>query len=97
MSNRISSLSISDSKDPAHDDVLIWAYMERVTNKTEIRGRLMGPRCAYSSTVEVAYPIRMVKHEYGKEDHPYVSTQVIIPEPCFWEPETPFLYQGIIE
>jgi len=98
MSNRIKSLSISDDLiDPTHAEVSFRVYTERVTNKTEIRGRLMGPRCAYSSTVEVAYPVRMVKHEYGKEDHPYIASRVIIPEPCFWEPESPFFYQGIVE
>src|SRR6266852_5537993 len=98
MSNCIRRLFISDHiKDPTHADVSLKVYTERVTNKTEIRGRLTGPRCAYSSTVEIAYPIHMIHHEYGKEDDPHISNRVTIPEPCIWEPETPFLYQGMIE
>jgi hypothetical protein len=53
----------------------------------EIRGRLMGPRCPFASTVEVAYPVRPV----GSQG------QVIIPEPSLWEPLCPFLYEGPVE
>jgi hypothetical protein len=46
----------------------------------EIRGRLTGPRCAYTTTIEVAYHVR--------------DNRVIIPEPSWWDPESPFLYRG---
>lgn len=49
----------------------------------ELRGRLVGPTCEYSTTVEVAYPIR-----HGR---------IFIPEPAWWDTESPFLYAGPIE
>jgi hypothetical protein len=60
----------------------------------EVRGRLTGPRCLYSETIEVAYPLR--PHPMPEQpDTTYL--RVIIPEPSFWEPETPFLYHGSVE
>jgi hypothetical protein len=49
----------------------------------EIRGRLMGPTCAVTTTIEVAYHIR--------------DNRVIIPEPAWWDPQSPFLYHGPAE
>lgn len=49
----------------------------------EIRGRLMGPTCAVTTTIEVAYRVR--------------DNRVIIPEPAWWDPQSPFLYGGPIE
>jgi hypothetical protein len=49
----------------------------------EVRGRLMGPSCPYSTTIEVAYHVR--------------ANRVIIPEPAWWDPQSPFLYRGPIE
>jgi hypothetical protein len=58
----------------------------------ELRGRLMGPRSAYAETVEVAYALRPLPREGER-----VRAQVLIPEPCFWSPEKPLLYQGPVE
>ena len=49
----------------------------------EIRGRLMGPTCAVTTTIEVAYHIR--------------NNRVTIPEPAWWDPQSPFLYRGPVE
>src|SRR5215211_6299878 len=49
----------------------------------EVRGRLTGPTCAYSTTVEVAYPVR--------------GNRVVIPEPAWWDTDSPFLYGGTVE
>ena len=54
----------------------------------EVRGRLMGPRCKGISTVEVAYPMRVVAH-------PVYC--VLIPEPVCWSAERPFVYEGPVE
>jgi hypothetical protein len=61
----------------------------------EVRGRLMGPRCAYSTTIEVAYPLRdQQRSTVGPET---VTARVIIPEPSWWDPQSPFYYEGPIE
>jgi beta-galactosidase len=49
----------------------------------DVRGRIMGPSCAYTTTIEVAYRVR--------------GNRVIIPEPAWWDPQSPFLYRGPVE
>jgi hypothetical protein len=62
----------------------------------ELRGRLAGPRCPYSSTIEIAYPIRPPVRS-GPMSRQIITGRVVIPEPSLWDPIAPFLYQGIIE
>ncbi len=57
MDNRIRQIEVRDrSLIPAEAEVWITVTPEHHTPTTEVRGRLMGPRCPYASTVEVAYP-----------------------------------------
>jgi hypothetical protein len=98
MSNRIVDLHAwNPVLNPAHAEVWISVHPEHLTSTTQVRGRLMGPTCRYASTVEVAYPLREHSREYVTTGTPRISTRVIIPEPNFWEPEVPFLYQGPVE
>lgn len=94
--NRICRLEVRDRLiDPNSPEVWISVIPERSTATTEVRGRLMGPRCLYSSTVEVAYPLRPFHGmPAGLEGLP---RRVIIPEASFWDPVSPFLYQGPVE
>ena len=84
-------LSTNHRLDPTETVLHITVEVEGLTPTTEVRGRLMGPRCAYSSTVEIAYAYR----EIERGDH--VTLAVVIPEPSWWDPETPFLYEGPLE
>jgi beta-galactosidase/beta-glucuronidase len=59
----------------------------------QLRGRLTGPRCAFATTVEVAYHLRPVPEAAGEE----LLARVVIPEPSLWDPQSPFLYRGPIE
>src|SRR5947207_11661331 len=61
----------------------------------ELHGRLLGPTCAYSTTVEVAYPIR--KPRVCEDDPGRLIGRVVIPEPSWWDPDSPFLYVAAIE
>ncbi|HTU21959.1 MAG TPA: hypothetical protein VMG10_28230 [Gemmataceae bacterium] len=70
---------------------------EHQTPTTEVRGRLMGPRCPYSSTVEVAYPLRPLSPSQKPTEPGGLTRRVIIPEAILWEPQCPFLYEGPIE
>jgi hypothetical protein len=76
----------------------VWVTVvpERVTATTEVRGRLMGPRCPYSSTVEVAYPLRPLPQPLPTTEA-NLTRRVVIPEASLWEPESPFVYEGPIE
>jgi hypothetical protein len=57
-----------------------------------VAGRLMGPRCAGRSTVEIAYPFTPLPA--GGTD---LTARAVIPEPGLWGVESPFLYSGPVE
>jgi hypothetical protein len=42
--------------------------------------------------VEVAYPLREQSRQYEKEGEPTIHLRAIIPEPSFWDPQSPLLY-----
>jgi hypothetical protein len=93
MTNRIRHVEVRDrSLSPAQAEVHVLVTPERRTPTTEVRGRLMGPSCPYSNTVEVAYPLRPLPGEGAT-----LVCRVVIPEASLWEPESPFLYHGPVE
>jgi len=96
MTNRIRELRLHDQlDDPAEAEVWVSVVPESVTPTTELRGRLVGPRCLYASTVEVAYPMRPFVRQ--PPALPGLAARVVIPEASLWEPVSPFLYLGPIE
>jgi hypothetical protein len=92
MTNRILHIELEDhSLVPAQAEVHVTVVPEHIDARTELRGRLMGPRCRFATTIEVAYhlrPLASANELVGK---------VIIPEASLWEPESPHLYVGPIE
>jgi hypothetical protein len=98
MDNRIRTIHLSDMRlSPAEAEVYLLVYPERLTSATHVRGRLVGPRCPYTTTVEVAYPLREHSRQYEPEGPARLVLRVIIPEPSFWDAQTPFLYEGPVE
>jgi hypothetical protein len=98
MTNHITTIRVMDRRlDPAEAEVWLSVYPERLTSVTQVRGRLVGPRCPYASTVEVAYPFREQSREYESTGIPRLLMRVVIPEASLWDPESPFLYQGQVE
>jgi len=92
MANRIRDVHVVNHRlDPHETELRIHVELDELTPTTQIKGRLMGPRNVYASTVEVAYPMREV------ERGPAIVMRVVIPEPSWWEPKTPFLYEGPLE
>ena len=92
MPNRILDAYVATRHaDPAGAELRIIVRPECITPATEIKGRLMGPRSPYANTVEIAYPVR----EMARTDH--VLLRVLIPEPNFWQPQSPLLYEGPLE
>lgn len=73
--------------DPIRAEVRL--RLHAVEPGVELRGRLLGPRCRFTSTIEIAYPFRPAgpPGEYAAN----------VPEPSLWEPARPFLYEGPIE
>jgi hypothetical protein len=78
---------------PMEAEIRIKVEVDYFNDTTEVRGRLVGPRCALASTVEVAYPLRPVKESAGTSR----ILRAVVPEPNRWSQETPFLYRAIIE
>lgn len=94
MMNRIQNVSIRYGRlSPAEAEVWVTVYPERLTSDTQATGRLIGPRCPYATTVEVAYPLREQGREYESTGGPRLSMRAIIPEANLWDPISPFLYQ----
>jgi hypothetical protein len=77
--------------DPVETELRLHVKVADLTPTTQIRGRLLGPRCVYASTIEIAYPLR----ELARDGH--IELRVVIPEPSWWDPESPFLYEGAVE
>lgn len=95
MANRIKHVRISQrSLSPVEADLLIEVDADAKSPDFELRGRLVGPTCPYSSTIEVAYPLRMLPLT-GETS--LLHGRVVMPEPSWWDPTSPFLYRGRIE
>jgi hypothetical protein len=98
MDNRIRRISVQTIQpSPAQAEVWITVVPERQTAATEVRGRMMGPRCPYASTVEVAYPLRPLSPSQQANEPAGLTRRITIPEASLWEPQCPFLYEGPIE
>jgi hypothetical protein len=97
MSNRILHIRCQSLLEQAGTsaEVHLEVTVARWTARTEIRGRLMGPTCAFAQTVEVAYPLRPLPAH--PQDATTRSFRVIIPEASLWDLESPFLYHGPVE
>lgn len=95
MLNQIRDVVVINHRlDPHETELRILVEVEQLTPTTEIRGRLMGPRSVYTSTVEIAHPIR---HVGTRSDAPQIELRVVITEASWWTPQSPFLYQGPLE
>ena len=97
MTNRIRTTSVEVRRlSPAEAEVWVTAELDAVTPATELRGRLVGPRCPGMSTVEVAYPFRPVPGlSAGPADR--LTVRAIVPEPNLWTEKMPFVYEGTLE
>jgi hypothetical protein len=97
MSNRIRRTTVEVRRlSPAEAEVWVVAEVDAVTLATELRGRLVGPRCPGTSTVEVAYPFRPPPRP-GAEALGTLAVRALIPEPNLWTAEMPFVYEGPLE
>ncbi|MBL8800248.1 MAG: hypothetical protein JNM56_40580 [Planctomycetia bacterium] len=77
---------------PTEADVRVTLVSQDLLADQEASGRFVGPRSHYASTVEVAYPLKPLPRL--PEQPTRLTGRLLIPEPCFWEPATPFVYQG---
>jgi glycosyl hydrolase family 2 len=68
---------------------------ERLTHGTEVRGRIVGPRCLVAKTVECVFPLRSARYE--AEGEVMLIARTAFPEPGFWDPQNPLLYRAVVE
>jgi len=95
MTNRLQRLRVvTRNLSPVEAELMIVAEAAYVTPETELIGRFTGPTCAYSTTIEVAYPLRRWPQPVA--DLP-LARRVVIPEPSLWDPISPFVYHSTIE
>src|SRR5262249_28550165 len=80
---------------PAEAELHIMVTPADPLRDGEVRGRLVGPRCQYATTIEVAYPFRPLSDSRREDGR--LGARIIIPEPSLWDTESPFLYQGTAE
>ncbi len=76
-------------------DIWLNVVVEKVTPGTEVRGRIVGPRCLFAETTEVVSPLRSVRHNV--EGQMALIARTAIPNPGFWETENPLLYRVVVE
>ena len=96
MSNKLRQVNVRvRGLSAAEAELWLLIETERVTPTTEVRGRLVGPRCRGVTTIEVAYPLRPFARQ--PDGVPPLSRRVVIPEPSLWEPEQPYLYRAVVE
>lgn len=81
--------------DPTKAELHLRVQLDAAVAGLELRGRLVGPRCCYSSTIEVAYSL--LPSAADSEHSSTIHGRIIIPEPSLWDPESPFLYYGRLE
>lgn len=54
-------------------------------------GHLIGPECEFAHTLSARIPF---VHRPADES---LLAEAIVPDPCFWTPELPFLYRAVLE
>ena len=93
---KIDQLTIEQKRlSTAVAELWIVVHVERIDASTQIRGALVGPRCANAETVQLAYPLKCISSTGHAEN--ILIAKVVIPEPNFWTTETPFVYEGKVE
>jgi beta-galactosidase/beta-glucuronidase len=98
MDNRIKEITVRTTRlDPVQAELEIVVELEKLTSDTKLQGRLVGPHCPHTTTIEVAYPLREKRQAPSPDREPCMALQVVIPEPSIWEPQTPYVYDGHVE
>ncbi|HEV3006104.1 MAG TPA: hypothetical protein VGX78_16665 [Pirellulales bacterium] len=78
----------------------VYARMEADDRNADCRlvGRVIGPSCEYAHTLTAAIPLvskRPVTD--GASDAMALLAEAVVPDPCFWSAELPFLYNVEVE
>lgn len=66
---------------------------ERLPEGCRLTGRVVGPTCAYSRTLPASIQLAARPSPAGEA----LLAEAIVPDPCFWTSDLPFLYQVQVE
>jgi Glycosyl hydrolases family 2 len=91
--NRVQIKRLSVSAEEA--EVWFQVHAQRIVRGTEVRGRIVGPRCLIAETAESVIPLRSVVHRGG--DQAELIARAAFPAPGFWDPRNPLLYRVVVE
>jgi len=80
----------------ADADVWFKVVVQRVTPGTEVRGRIVGPRCLFAETAQVVSPLRSVRCK-EEEQAAALIVRTAFPNPGFWDSANPLLYRVVFE
>ncbi len=61
-----------------------------------LSGVVVGPRCAYASTLEAAAPL-VDRGQRRNGGEAALVAEALVADPCFWSPDLPMLYQVRVE
>ncbi|HJT35392.1 MAG TPA: hypothetical protein VJ783_25425 [Pirellulales bacterium] len=64
---------------------------EDLTDNSRLTGRVIGPTCPYSQTLSATIPLRA--KSAGVSAGGALLAEAVVPDPCFWTTELPFLYR----
>ncbi|HEY2759957.1 MAG TPA: hypothetical protein VGI75_04420 [Pirellulales bacterium] len=85
----------SGSADPAEARIYaVAAIAEEIRHEPkqfQWSGHLIGPECEFAHTLSARIPFT----DRGTDET--LLAEAIIPDPCFWTPELPFLYRAVLE
>ena len=90
---------------PAEARVYVRLEMPGMPSNLTLSGKLSGPFCRYSQTLPLTVPLHVIKGDpkvgllpAGDGGGPQaLLAEVVIPDPCFWMPDLPFIYRVQLE
>lgn len=63
----------------------------------QLSGRVIGPSCAYAQTLSAAIRLTPKQTPSNALEPAPLLAEAIVPDPCFWSAEMPFLYRVEVE
>jgi glycosyl hydrolase family 2 len=72
---------------------LVYARLPRPADRADwkLRGQIRGPRCQIAQTLPLSAPL------VDLGPGPTLLAQALVPEPCFWSPDIPAIYDLTVE
>ena len=62
-----------------------------------LTGHVVGPTCEYSRTLSAKVPFAMKRNQGPNDEAKPLLAEAIVPDPCFWSQELPFVYRAEVE